>query len=54
MSRTLNKLTVKKIDAIKTPGRYSDGGGLYLQVSPTLSKSWCFMFSQRESELKLA
>src|SRR4051794_36710480 len=41
MARSLNKLTdtaVKK----KQPGRYSDGGGLYLYVSADLNKSWVF------------
>ncbi len=35
------------------PGRYSDGGGLYLQVSPTLSKSWCFMFTRTEKRTEI-
>ena len=26
------------------PGRHSDGGGLYLNVSPSGSKSWVFMW----------
>jgi len=44
MSRTLNKLNARKVVTIKTPGYHSDGGGLYLQVSQTLSKSWIFKF----------
>ena len=28
------------------PGRHSDGGGLYLQVSPSGAKSWLFMFKR--------
>ena len=34
------KLTVKLIQAIKEAGRYGDGGGLYLEVGRTGSKSW--------------
>lgn len=34
------KLTVKTVSAAKAPGMVSDGGGLYLRVGPTLSKSW--------------
>lgn len=44
MSRTLNKLSARKVITIKMPGYHSDGGGLYLQVSSTLSKSWIFKF----------
>ena len=33
-------LTVKGIEAKKEPGMYGDGGGLYLRVGPTGSKSW--------------
>jgi hypothetical protein len=37
------------------PGRHSDGGGLYLQISPTGAKSWLFMFKRdgKRSELGL-
>jgi integrase len=33
-------LTAKKIEAIREPGRYGDGGGLYLVVRPAGSKGW--------------
>jgi hypothetical protein len=29
------------------PGRYGDGGGLYLQVKPSGAKSWLFRYKQR-------
>ncbi len=34
------KLTTKSVQALKKPGRYGDGDGLYLEVSRTGSKSW--------------
>lgn len=34
------KLTARKIDALREPGMYGDGGGLYLRIGPTGSKSW--------------
>ncbi|MRV70494.1 DUF4102 domain-containing protein [Duganella sp. FT92W] len=37
-------LTVLGVNAKKAPGYYGDGGGLYLQVSPTGSKSWIFRY----------
>jgi len=36
-------LSVKRVEHAK-PGRYSDGGNLYLQVMPTGSKSWIFRY----------
>ncbi len=42
MSRLRNRLNAKEVSDKKTKGRFSDGGGLYLRVSPTLSKSWVF------------
>ena len=38
-------LTVKRIARLKK-GRYSDGGGLYLQVNESGSKSWVFKYER--------
>jgi integrase len=43
--RATNRLTPVAIKAKKGPGYYSDGNGLYLQVSDSGSKSWIFRFS---------
>ena len=43
-----NKLTALAIARLKTPGRYSDGHGLYLQVSETGTKSWLFRYKKRD------
>lgn len=53
MSRILNKLNARKVVTIKTPGYHSDGGGLYLQVSPTLSKSWIFKFVRNKKATEI-
>ena len=34
------KLTAAQVNAVSEPGRYGDGDGLYLTVSPRGSKSW--------------
>ena len=34
------KLTVAKIDSLKEPGRYGDGGGLYLVITKAGSRNW--------------
>jgi integrase len=44
--REQNRLSAKGIAALKAPGRYPDGGGLYLQVSPSGTKSWLFRFER--------
>ena len=50
MARKSNALTAREVTAIKVPGRYADGAGLYLQVSPkvksdSVTKSWLFRFT---------
>lgn len=42
--RTLNRLTAVQVMRAKKPGVYSDGGGLYLQITRTLTKSWLFRY----------
>ena len=42
MSRVLNKLNDRMIRGLTTKGRHSDGGGLYLQVAPSGSRSWVY------------
>ena len=44
MSRTLNRLKPLAVDRAKSPGRYADGGGLYLIVKPGPRKSWAFIY----------
>jgi integrase len=44
MPRTIGKLTALAIDKVKQRGYYGDGGGLFLQVSASGSKSWVFRF----------
>ena len=36
----MTRLTAAKVKAVKDPGRYGDGAGLYLVVRPTGSKAW--------------
>lgn len=50
MARALNKLTDTKCQAASKPGRYSDGGGLYLLVGPTGGKSWAFVWTMTQGK----
>jgi integrase len=43
-----NKLSALRVDKLKSPGRYGDGLGLWLQVAPAkagVTKSWLFQFT---------
>jgi hypothetical protein len=44
MRRMMHKLNALAVQRAKEPGRYSDGGGLVLQVSRDGIKSWIFRF----------
>jgi integrase len=44
MAHSINKLSARFVQTTQKPGKVADGGGLYLQVSKTGSKSWLFRF----------
>ena len=39
----INRLTARGVTTIKTPGRHADGGGLYLVVGKSGSRSWVLL-----------
>ena len=47
--RGFNKLSPRKAASIQTPGRHSDGGGLYLVVDKSGARRWVFMFRWRRA-----
>ena len=46
MAREVHRLSAKAVEKQRAPGYFCDGGGLYLQVSPTVSKSWIFRYTR--------
>nr|WP_114184667.1 site-specific integrase [Microvirga aerophila] len=44
MPRQLHTLSARTVAALSEPGRHSDGGGLYLNISPSGARSWVFMW----------
>ncbi|RWM06069.1 MAG: DUF4102 domain-containing protein [Mesorhizobium sp.] len=44
MTRVLNKLSDRKVKTENRPGRHADGGGLYLEIKPSGSRAWLFMW----------
>ncbi|MFC5460725.1 Arm DNA-binding domain-containing protein [Massilia niabensis] len=55
MPLNLNKLSALGVTKTSKPGFYGDGGGLWLQVAKSGSKSWIFRFkvSGRQREMGL-
>lgn len=47
MARTINKLSAVDVAKKSRPGRYGDGGGLWLQVSKWGTKAWLFRFTMK-------
>lgn len=45
MRRSLHQLTAIGLKAATSPGYLSDGGGLYLQTTPSGARSWVFRYS---------
>lgn len=45
MARTINRLSAVFVRQTTKPGWYADGGGLYLKVSPSGSKSFAFRYT---------
>jgi integrase len=46
-SRGLHKLSARFVATVIEPGRFSDGGNLYLNVSPNGGRRWVFLFRWR-------
>jgi integrase len=44
LTRIIGKLTALKVDKARKSGLYSDGGGLYLRVTPKGTKNWVYRF----------
>lgn len=47
MSKKSNRLSAPLLRALTKPGRYADGGGLYLHIRPTGSRTWVFRYRDR-------
>lgn len=50
MAKGINRLSIGEVKNKRKPGRYADGGGLWLQVTPRqggdgVTKSWLFRFT---------
>lgn len=48
MARPINRLSARAVATAVKPGYYADGGGLYLQVSATCTRSWIFRYARNK------
>ncbi|MEO5811632.1 MAG: integrase arm-type DNA-binding domain-containing protein, partial [Rhodanobacter sp.] len=46
VARQLNRLSARRVATVTGKGYYADGGGLYLQVAASGSKSWIFRYER--------
>jgi integrase len=55
MARGINKLTVRAVAGLTKPGRYSDGGNLYLQIAQSGTRQWVFFYrlNRKQREMGL-
>ena len=53
MARVYDRLSVLTVRHLQAPGRYPDGGGLYLQIGPTGGKSWIFRYRHAGRERQM-
>lgn len=47
MGRPTNRLSARTVATLSTPGYYADGGGLYLQVTESGTRSWVFRYQRQ-------
>lgn len=55
MARSIHRLSARFVATLGKPGRYSDGGNLYLVVTRARSRSWAFLYrdGHRQREMGL-
>jgi Arm DNA-binding domain len=44
MAREMDRLSARAVATMTKHGRHSDGGGLYLSISPNGGKRWTFLY----------
>ena len=48
-----NKLTARTVETKKAEGYYSDGGNLYLRITPNRTKSWMFIYRKDKKRTEI-
>jgi integrase len=53
MSDSINRLSDRRVQTLKEPGRHADGGGLYLVVDKSSAKRWVFMSWKNKRQVEI-
>jgi integrase len=53
VARSINKLSARAVETLKPPGRYSDGGNLYLSISANGGRRWVFLYRFRGKQREM-
>lgn len=53
MAKALNRLSARRVETLKEPGRHSDGGNLYFVVGPGDSRRWVFLYRWRGKQQEM-
>jgi integrase len=48
MSRSLHKLSARRVETLKSPGWHGDGGGLWLRIDKNGSRKWIFTWERNK------
>ncbi|MDR6145578.1 hypothetical protein QE363_001371 [Sphingomonas sp. SORGH_AS870] len=46
MGRAIHKLSARRVETVKEPGKYGDGGGLWLRVCKDGSRRWVLIWQR--------
>lgn len=53
MARTLFRLSAKRVGSLVNPGRYADGGNLYLHISKNGGRRWVFIYTWQGKQVEM-
>ena len=53
MARPEKKLSSQEVKSLTSPGRHSDGGGLYLSIDTSARRRWVFMYTSNGRRVEL-
>jgi integrase len=53
MGREVNRLSARRVETLKDPGRHADGSGLYLSISANGGRRWVFFYRWRGKQTEM-
>jgi hypothetical protein len=53
MGREMNRLSARRVETMREPGRHADGGGLYVSISTNGGRRWVFFYKWRGKQTEM-